>query len=121
MHELPPGKTIVINDSSYEVSCAYTGVELTAGLKGVDDLGVYDGMLFDFGWIAPIQMTPVGCLIDLDVAFISNDGLIEEIKVLSASDGVTQASTNRARYALEAPVGFFEQNGISVGDTITNL
>ncbi len=121
MPELPVGKTISINDRSYEVSCAETGVELMTGLKGVANLDPFDGMLFDFGQIMEVIMTPKGCLIDLDVAFVSNDGRIEEIKVLKPGDGFTQASTTRVRYALEAPVGFFEQNGISVGDTITNL
>lgn len=121
MTELPIGKTIVINDKSYEISCAVTGVELMTGLKGVASLESYDGMLFDFGQVMEVIMTPRGCLMDLDVAFISNDGRIEEIKVLSPVDGFTQASTMRVRYALEAPVGFFEQNEISVGDIVTNL
>lgn len=121
MPELPEGKTIVINDRSLEVSCAETGMELMTGLKGVTSLEPYDAMLFDFGMIMEVIMTPKGCLIPLDVAFISNDGTIEEIKVLDPTVGFTQASTMRVRYALEAPVGFFEQNGIGVGDTITNL
>jgi hypothetical protein len=121
MHELPAGKTIVINDRSFEVSCAVTGMELMTGLKGVKNLEPFDGMLFDFGQSMEIIMTPRGCLIDLDVAFISAAGRIEEIKVLSPGYGFTQASTMRVRYALEAPVGFFEQNCISVGDTLTNL
>jgi len=121
MSELPEGKTIVINDKSYEVSCAETGVELMTGLKGVASLAPYDAMLFDFGTIMEIIMTPRGCLMALDVAFISAAGKIEEIKKLDPKVGFTQASSMRVRYALEAPVGFFEQNGISVGATITNL
>ena len=121
MAELPEGKTIVINERPYSVSCAETGIELMRGLKGVASLDPYDAMLFDFGMLMEIIMTPRGCLIPLDVAFISGDGKIEEIKLLDPSTGFTQASTKRVRYALEAPVGFFEQNGISVGGIITNL
>ena len=121
MPELPEGKTIIINEQEFLVSCAETGMELTTGLKGVVDLDPFVGMLFDFGQTMPITMTPRGCLIDLDVAFISAAGKIEEIKVLKFESGFTQASTVKVRYALEVPVGFFEQRGIDVGDTITNL
>jgi uncharacterized membrane protein (UPF0127 family) len=121
MPELPEGKTISINDRTFEVSCAETGMELMTGLKGVASLDPYDAMLFDFGMLMEIIMTPRGCLIPLEVAFISDDGTIQEIKTLDPANGFTQASTNRVRYALEAPVGFFEQNEISVSDTITNL
>jgi len=121
MPELPAGKTIAVNDRTYEVSFAETGMELMTGLKGVASLDPYDAMLFDFGMIMEVIMTPRGCLIPLDVAFISDEGLVEEIKTLDPDNGFTQASSMRVRYALEAPVGFFEQNGISVGDTISNL
>ena len=121
MPELPEGKTIVINEQEFLVSYAETGMELTVGLKGIVDLDPFVGMLFDFGQTMPVIMTSSGCLIDLDVAFISSAGRIEEIKVLKANSGFTQASTSKVYYALEVPVGFFEQNGISVGDTVTKL
>lgn len=121
MPELPAGKTIVINNRSYEVFYAETGMELMNGLKGVTSLEPYTGMLFDFGTNMHVIMTPKGCLINLDVAFISNAGKVEEIKTLDILNGFTQSSSVKVRYALEAPVGFFEQNGISVGNTITNL
>ena len=121
MPELQEGKSIGINDSTYEVSCAEPGIELMKGLKGVASLDPYDAMLFDFGMIMEIIMTPRGCLIPLDVAFVSAAGRIEEIKTLDPSNGFTQASSMVVRYALEAPVGFFERNEINIGDTITNL
>lgn len=121
MPELPEGKTIVVNENTYEVSFAETGMELMTGLKGVASLDPYVAMLFDFGMIMEIIMTPKGCLIPLDVAFISGDGKVEEIKTLDPANGFTQSSSMKVRYALEAPVGFFEQNGISVGDIISNL
>jgi uncharacterized membrane protein (UPF0127 family) len=121
MTELPEGKTIVINDRTYEVSLAETGMELMTGLKGVASLEPYDAMLFDFGTTMEVIMTPKGCLMPLNVAFISGAGRVEEIKTLDPNSGFTQASSMRVRYALEAPVGFFEQNGISVGDILTNL
>ena len=121
MNELPEGKTIVINARAYEVSFAETGMELMTGLEGVTSLEPYDAMLFDFGMTMEVIMTPRGCLMPLDVAFISDSGLIEEIKTLDPMTGFTQASSMRVRYALEAPVGFFEQNGITVGDTLTNF
>jgi hypothetical protein len=121
MAELPTGKTITINDESFNVSCAYTGVELMTGLKGVANLEPYDGMLFDFGVTMEVIMTPKGCLIPLDVAFISQDGTIEEIQRLDPKLGYTQSSSKKVRYALEFPAHMFEQCGIHVGAIITNL
>jgi uncharacterized membrane protein (UPF0127 family) len=121
MPEIPAGKTICIKDESYEVSFAQTGMELMTGLKGLTSLEPYAGMLFDFGVNMSIVMTPKGCLMDLDVAFISNDGKILEIKRLNPDVGLTQASSTRVRYALEVPAGFFELKGIVIGDVVTNL
>ncbi|MBD3260539.1 MAG: DUF192 domain-containing protein [Candidatus Altiarchaeales archaeon] len=121
MPELPEGKTIRINDTELNVSCAENPLDLMKGLKGVASLEPYDGMLFDFGLNMEIIMTPKGCLFPLEVAFISDDGEITEIKTLDPANGFTQGSSNKVRFALEVPFGFFEKNNIRVGDTISNL
>lgn len=121
MPELPPGRTIQINDIELEVSCADTAIDLMTGLRGVTSLEPYDGMLFDFGINMNIIMTPKGCLIPIEVAFISSDGEIKEIKLLDPETGFTQGSSSKVQFALEVPKGFFETKGIRVGDRISNL
>lgn len=121
MRELPSGKTILVNDVELNVSCADTALELMTGLKGVASLDPYDGMLFDFGVRMNITMTPKGCLIPIEVAFITSEGQITEIKLLDPETGFTQGSSDKVRFALEVPKGFFEQHGISVGHIVKNL
>lgn len=121
MPVLPEGKIIQIKDAQLNVSCAKTGMELMTGLKGATSLEPYDGMLFDFGISMNIIMTPKGCLFPLEVAFITDDGEIKEIKLLDPGTGFTQESSSKVRFALEVPKGFFAKNGITIGDIITNL
>lgn len=121
MPELPAGKTIRIKDQDFHVSCAETALELMTGLKGVASLEPYDGMLFDFGISQETIMTPKGCLFPLEVAFISEEGNITEIKLLDPAKGFMQGSSTKVRFALEVPVGFFEQHNIRVGDTVSDL
>jgi len=119
MPELPEGRNIHINDLELYVSCAETALDLMKGLKRVASLEPYDGMLFDFGQETEIIMTPKGCLFPLEVAFISEDGDITEIKTLDPADGFTQGSANKVRFALEVPSGFFSKKDIKVGDRIS--
>jgi uncharacterized membrane protein (UPF0127 family) len=118
MPELPEGKAVTIGDNEFNFSLAETGIDLITGLKGVTSLGTYDGMLFDFGQEFYPIMTPKGLVFSIEVAFISEDGVIQEFKVLDPVNGLTQSASKRARYALEVPIGFFVDNNIHVGDTI---
>ena len=87
-------------------------------MAGVTSLEPLDGMLFDFGSSYPVIMTPRGLLFPVEVAFISEEGVIEEIKILDPADGFTQAASNKVRFSLEVPIGFFEENKITVGDIL---
>ena len=121
MRKLPEGKSIQIGEVDLNVSCAETPMELMTGLKGVTSLEPYNGMLFDFGIEMNVLMTPKGCLFPLEVAFITQEGRIVEIKTLDPSVGFTQGSSRRVRFALEVPKGFFELHNIKIGDLVHNL
>jgi len=118
MLELPEGKPVIIGDKEFNFSLAETGIELMTGLKGVTSLEPYDGMLFDFGQEFYPIMTPKGLVFPVEVAFISEDGVIQEFNKLDPMDGLNRAASKRVRYTLEVPVGFFVNNNIHVGDTI---
>lgn len=115
---LPEGRHFTIKGRSFHFSVATRIMDLLRGLSGVASLGEYDGMLFDFGYENSVVMTPRGLKFPIEVAFISAEGEIKEIVVLDPRVGFTQASTDEVRFALEVPAGFFEQNGIAVGDTV---
>lgn len=119
MPELPGGKTVVIGEKEFNFSFAETGLELTTGLKGVTSLEPYDGMLFDFGQEFYAMMTPKGLTFPVDVAFISEGGIIREVKRLDPAEGLLQVARVEVRYALEVPVGFFKKHSIQVGDSIS--
>jgi len=118
MSTLPKGKLFSIAGKEFSFSVATTAVDCLKGLAGISDLDPYDGMLFDFGTSWPIIMTPKGLKFPVEVAFISEEGLIKEIKKLDPADGFTQATVGEARFALEVPVGFFKSNGIKIEDTL---
>ena len=118
MPELPESKAFSIGDRQYNFSLATTAMELITGLAGVTSFESLDGMLFDFGINWPVIMTPKGLAFPVEVAFINEEGVIREIKTLDPADGFTQAASEKARFALEVPVGFFEENKITVGDIL---
>ncbi len=118
MHELPEIKVFSIGDKQFNFSLATTAMELITGLAGVTSLESLDGMLFDFGSSYPVIMTPKGLVFPVEVAFINEEGVIREIKTLDPLDGFTQAASEKARFALEVPVGFFEKNEITVGNIL---
>lgn len=115
---LPEGKSFTINGSTFRFSIATGIMELIRGLSGVASLEPFDGMLFDFGYEMAVTMTPQGLRFPIDVAFISEEGEVKGIARLDPLYGYIQSSSVHVRYALEVPVGFFEQHNVSVGDTI---
>lgn len=119
-HELPTGLRYTIGEKEFYFSVATTALELTRGLKGMtaETLAPFDGMLFDFIRAEKIIMTPRGCLMSLELAFIDEDGVIVEITKLDPWLGYTQAASSPVRYALEVPVGFFKRHGIKLGDQL---
>jgi hypothetical protein len=118
MPELPESKVFSIGEKQFSFALATTAMQLITGLAGVASLEPLDGMLFDFGMNWPVIMTPKGLVFPVEVAFIDEDGVINEIKTLDPTDGFTQAATKKARFALEVPVGFFEENEITVGNIL---
>ena len=120
MRELPTGNTYRIGEKEFHFSLAESILELMTGLKGVDvaRLAPYDGMLFDFGTTDFMIMTPRGCVMALDLAFIDADGVIKEITTLDPTLGFNRATSGNVRYALEVPIGFFDTHNIQVGDIL---
>jgi uncharacterized protein len=78
------------------------------------------GMLFDWSTEEP-QDRPFwmkNTHIDLDIAFIVPDGRVGAIKQMTAeSEEYVYADIEYDR-AIEAPVGWYEANGVGVGDSV---
>lgn len=77
------------------------------------------GMLFffDSDRIAHFWMknTPT----PLSIAYIDSRGTIKDIFDMTPFSLASVSSTSYVRYALEVPQGWFNKNGIAVGDTIS--
>jgi uncharacterized membrane protein (UPF0127 family) len=91
--------------------------EFTIGLSGryeLDDRG----MLFYFGHQARGSFWMKNTHVDLSIAFVAGDNRIVEIREMQAEslDFVTPAADYT--YAIEAQPGWYERNGIAVGDEV---
>jgi uncharacterized membrane protein (UPF0127 family) len=118
---LPESKEVRFGGKTFKFSVSKTAYDMTKGLSGVaslEPLGI-DGMLFDFGMDYPAIMTPRGLLFPIDIAFVSSAGLVLGIATMYPSYGHDVSMQGDAcRYVLEAPLGFCEANGISVGQVL---
>lgn len=93
--------------------------ERTRGLRGVEGLGAYDGMLFVFPDDGAYRFTMAGTLIDLDIGFYDADGrLVDSEEMTPCRDGDDRScplyeSRGPFRYALEMTGGALGSGGLS--------
>ena len=109
-----------------EVACEYrnTDVGRYVGLmlrRGFD--GENRGMLFEYPHRAYRNFWMFNCFMPIDLAYI-RDGRIEQLLTMKAEPDVPSgelrryASSAAVRFVLEMPAGWFEKNGIRVGDAV---
>lgn len=124
-------RTVSINASGGEevevrVEIADEPAEQAQGLMNRTSLGEDRGMLFVFEDEATRAFWMKNTLIPLSIAYIDSEGRIVDIQKMepegadrTVSDAQLQryVSAKPARYALEVNQGFFEERGVSVGDT----
>jgi uncharacterized membrane protein (UPF0127 family) len=93
--------------------------ERARGLMGVTDLGRDDGMLFAFPTETENGFWMKDTLIPLDVAFWGEDGVISSIVAMEPCPEEpcpTYGASEPYVYALEMRMGWFERQGVEVGD-----
>lgn len=78
------------------------------------------GMLFVFGFELPRSFWMRNTLIPLSIAYIDSEGRIVDLQDMEPLDDEPPhyASAEPAQYALEVNQGFFDDNGVEVGDTV---
>ena len=85
------------------------------GLRGRKSLPENRGMLFVYTEEDDRSFTMEDTLIPLSIAFMDSGGCIVDIQDMEPqTDGYDSAKP--AQYALEVNQGFFEENGVEVGD-----
>jgi uncharacterized membrane protein (UPF0127 family) len=103
---------------SITVEMARTNAERARGLMGRKSLEDGKGMLFIFERDEILSFWMKDTLIPLSIAFIDRDGRILEIRDMRPRDETSVRSSRSARYALEAPRGWFDRAGIAPGDVV---
>jgi len=84
-------------------------------------LGKNDGMLFVYPDTAPRSFWMKDTTIPLSIAFINKRGKILRIREMTPLDVKPVKSVVPASYAVEANRGWFEANGVKVGDIVKPL
>ncbi|NMH60417.1 DUF192 domain-containing protein [Alteromonas ponticola] len=111
--------TVIIGGDSYEVELAQSPEQRAQGLMFRKSLCNDCGMLFHFTPERRVGMWMKNTYIPLDVAFIDSDGVITDIKAMQPHDLNTTMSSKVVAFSLEMNQGWFQQQGVKEGDTIT--
>ena len=92
--------------------------DFNLGLMFRESLDTNSGMLFIFEEVAEQSFHMRETKIPLDIAFITEEGIIESIKKLEPFDESSVHSEGEVLCALEVNRGWFLENNVEVGDEI---
>jgi uncharacterized membrane protein (UPF0127 family) len=118
----PEPPTVTIHPSGGEevkvrVRIADDFVERIMGLRGRRSLPENRGMLFVYTEEEEeLSYTMEDTLVPLSIAFMDSEGRIVDIKAMEPGTDGPYTNEEPAQYALEVNQGFFEENGVEVGD-----
>jgi hypothetical protein len=93
--------------------------DMSAGLMGRKYLSRNAGMLFDFGKDKPLSFWMANTYIPLQIAFISSKGVVKQIESMVPLSTRSVRSLGECRYALEVNDGWFNENNVKVGATVS--
>lgn len=113
-----PLVSITIGQQPLEVEYAYTFEQRAKGLMFRKTLCSQCGMLFKFSDAKKASMWMQNTFLALDVAFITSDGVITDIKPMQPQDLTSVGASQAVLYALEMNQGWFAKNGVKVGDRL---
>lgn len=116
----PQGDLVPIRVAGIEilVEIADEDEERSRGLMHRESLPENQGMLFVYTDERTLSFWMRNTLIPLDIAYIDREGRIVDIQQMEPQDSTTHPSAAPAMYALEMNQGWFEANGVEVGDRI---
>ena len=108
------GKQLVVEVASDDLS-------RQLGLMNRQTLPENQGMLFIFPESKEQGFWMKNTLVDLSIAFLDDGGKILQVDDMKSKDESHTMSKNFVRYALEVNRGWFQHNGIGVGDSISDF
>jgi len=92
--------------------------DFNKGLMFRESLENNKGMLFIFERVGRYSFYMKNTTIPLDVAFVTEDGIIDSIKELEPNDETPVASEGEVIFAIEVNRGWFAENNVEVGDEL---
>lgn len=95
-----------------------TPEELSKGLMFVEHLPDNEGALFVHPSQDRLSFWAKNCYIPLDLAYVSEDGIVGELHSLRPGDETHVISDKPYKYAIEVNKGWFEANDISIGTKV---
>lgn len=115
---LPPPKQawVIFGADTVQAEVARTADERAQGLMYRESLAMGMGMLFVFPDSQIRSFWMKNTFIPLDIAYLDAEFRIVDIKAMEPENTTSLPSTLPAMFALEVPLGWFEEMGISVGD-----
>jgi len=103
-----------------DVEVADTSAERTRGLSHREDVPWGTGMLFHWDEDTMTGFWMADTYVELSIAFIDASWEIQQIEYMTEPMSRDHVGAHVPyRYALEVPYGWFDEQGITVGDTLT--
>jgi uncharacterized membrane protein (UPF0127 family) len=109
---------ITVGGIAIQVEIADDDAERQRGLMYRESLEEDHGMLFIYDRETTLAFWMKNTLIPLDIAYLDSDLRIVDIQQMEPQTTETHPSSAPAQYALEMNLGWFERNGVTVGDRI---
>ena len=116
--EAPEKIDLLISGEVFTIEVARTEEQRQRGLMFRKSLGAREGMFFIFETDQHLSFWMKNTEIPLSLAFLSSRGEILEIAEMKPFSLKTITSKRAACYALELPLGSFEEVGARVGYTV---
>lgn len=113
--------TLHVGGRSIAVEVADTPQERALGLMGRAAMGADDGMLFVYPDEAQRSFWMKNTILPLSIAFVSQSGSIVHIADMEPLSERPVPSIHPTMFAIEMNRGWFEANGVKVGQRVGGL
>ena len=98
---------------------AVTELEKARGLMGTARLPEDEGMVFLYQEDLRMRFWMKDTPLDLDIAFVSFEGVVLEVKTMKAGDTETTVSaSDKVRFTVEMAAGWYAAAGVKPGDKV---
>jgi uncharacterized membrane protein (UPF0127 family) len=107
-----------IGGHKVDIEIAKSDDQKAKGLMYRDSMEQGHGMLFVYSKDKKMSYFMYNCRFPLDIAFLAADGTVLQIEQMQPREYLPTRSKKEARFAIEMNKGWFEANGVKVGDKV---